>query len=379
MVRPDLRIVAGTQEGAERRAPRSVAIGFGALILAVAGLATLLGADSARVELEPREIASEAVRTALDQGSDSPEVRASMVGLRSNLGRRPLDNETRVAYASLVLGLSRTMDELRVAAFHARLAARLAPVTVPVIRGAALALVRTGDADEAVVLIHDMFGYDPGAAARLLIRCEPLLYKSQVEGAIAETPRAWAAWARQIRLEGRTSEAEDWFDRGHDRWPDDLPLLTQATRRAVRDRDWQKLETLLPPERELPEEPEAASLFVHRARLELQRGRPEAATADVERALRLGGGRQSVLIQAGDVYSTMGSDEEARRLWNRALYRLPADATAGRRTVLRRLARLEERVGRSGLALHHWRSILETDPEDGEARGRVAALTGSVP
>ena len=44
--------------------------------------------------------------------------------------------------------------------------------------------------------------------------------------------------------------------------------------------------------------------------------------------------------------------------------------------VLVRLANLEESDGRASVALRHWRTVLELDPNHAEARTRIRAMTG---
>ncbi len=75
----------------------------------------------------------------------------------------------------------------------------------------------------------------------------------------------------------------------------------------------------------------------------------------------------------------MGRLDDARHVWSQALFGLTPASKPRRRGVLRRLASLEEEQGQPGTALRHWRAILEMDPEDLEARERVANLTGVSP
>ena len=375
MVRPRLAIVAGIDPALDRSQNRGLAAGIGFTLLALAGLATLLGADEARRSFKPREVAAAILDTALERGSDDPEVRDALVAMRSSIARRPLDTKTRVAFSKATLGVARTTDDLEVAAFHARLAARLTPVTVPVVRGAALVLLNTGHTDESLALIRAMFEYDAGAASRLLALAEPLVARRQVEQAVAETPEAWREWARQLRQLGRGEEAGEWFERGLERWPEDLPLLVQVAGRTARANDWEKLDGLLR-ERTLPDEPGAAILYVYRARLHGRAGNPDGAASDLTTAVRLASRSTSVHIQAGNAYLAMGAAADARRSWNRALFLLEQGQDDRRSSVLRRLARLEEAQGRHGTALRHWRAVLRLAPDDEEARRRIAALTG---
>jgi tetratricopeptide (TPR) repeat protein len=343
------------------------------------GVTGLMGTGTVRENPDPREMARSSLEIALERGSDSPEVRAALVELRRTLVRRPLDGKTRIAYAALIASLGHSVDELRVAAFHARRAADLAPVTVPVVRGAVLVLLRTLQQEEGAELIRKMFRYDAAAAARLLAQCGPLLFPGQAEQAVDDSPDAWLAWSRQLRRDGRIEEADDWAGRGHRRWPDDVALLLHASGDAVRQEDWDRLRRLLPPGGELPLEARWAMLYVHRARLRLQLGDHAGAASDLTQALALNRRSYSVQLLAGEVYGRMGDVEQAREVWNRALFRLSAYSDSYRRGLLRRLARLEEQEANSGAALRLWRAILESDPEDREARQRIGVLTGSIP
>jgi len=378
MVRPRLAIVAGIDPALDRSRNRGLVAGIGITLLALAGLATLSGADEARRSFNPREFATTILDTALEHGSDAPEVRGALVAMRSTIAHRPLDTKTRVAFSTAMLGVARTIDDLEVAAFHARLAARLTPVTVPVVRGSAIVLLNTGHSDESLALIRAMFGYDPGAASRLLALSEPLLLPNQVEQGVADAPEAWQAWARQLRQIGRAEEAGLWFERGLERWPEDLRLLVQVAEQTSKARDWEKLDDLLRG-RTLPDEPGAALLYVHRARLHVQAGNLDDAASDLTTALRLASRSTSVHLRAGDTYMAMGAADEARRSWNRALFLLEQGQDDPRSRVLRRLARLEEAQGRHGTALRQWRAVLNLDPDDEEAQRRVTALAGSSP
>jgi tetratricopeptide (TPR) repeat protein len=356
-------------------ASRGNAILIASGLVVLFGLATLLGADRGRIDADPREVARSSLEDATSEGSGSIEAQQGLRWLRDDVARRPLAGQSRVAYATLVLGVSRSIDELEIAAFHARLAASLSPVTVPVVRGAALVLIQSGHPDECMALIRRMFDYAPAAAARLLDLTAPLLSEAQIDEAVDDTPQAWIAWARQLRLTGRAELADLWLDRAFRRWPDYLPLRIRATRKAVETGDLELLGRLVGREQTIPPVAEASSLFVHRAFLEARNGRMHRAEDDLRRALDLGAGIPTVLTQAGDVYLEMGRAEEARNLWQRALYRLDPRDLPGRKGTLRRLARLEESLGSPGKALAHWRTLQRLDPDDFEANGRLRALT----
>jgi tetratricopeptide (TPR) repeat protein len=366
--------------GAHGRPPRpgrrrGVPVALGLLVLAAALAATWLGADRARRKIEVGRLAEEALRTALERGSADPEVHATLVDLRRVLGWRPLESKTRVVYASLVLGLATHREDMRLAAFHAERAAALAPVTVPVVRAAALVLANTGDRDRSLELVRSMFGYDPARAAATLAQIESLVLGVRLDEGIPETPDAWTAWSRQLRSDGRRDEAGEWLRRTHARWPAHLPAWVAMARNAYSRRDWAALESLLPAGRPLPMEPEAAALHIWRAHLVLRRGEREEALARVETALSLTGSG-GVRTLAGDLFDRAGDWARARREWSRALHSTSRARTSTRRALLLRLARLEDRHGRPGAALRLWESVLEIDPDHVEARRRVDDLSG---
>ena len=93
--------------------------------------------------------------------------------VRRDVAREPLDTRTRVVYSGLLLAVGRELADARVAVFHARTAAEISPVTVPVVSIAALVLGRANESDRAVSLVQRMFDYDPEAAADLLGEMEP--------------------------------------------------------------------------------------------------------------------------------------------------------------------------------------------------------------
>ncbi|HXV75989.1 MAG TPA: tetratricopeptide repeat protein [Candidatus Polarisedimenticolaceae bacterium] len=377
MDRPRLTVVTDADAaGVGTRAPVPL---VGLLVILAAAAASGLGADRARVKPEPREIARRALATAMEHGSDAAAVRDDLTRLREDLARRPLDSATRVAYASLVLGLARGPDDLAVADFHARLATRISPVTVPVVRAAATVLARSGGPEETVRLIHEMFQYDAAAAARLLGQLGFLLTEEQSAAAVADRPEAWLAWARRLREIGRGEEADRWVVRGNARWPDDLGLLVPAVEQAARAGDWARVARLLPADRTIPLVPDAAILYAYRSRARNRAGQTAAAVEDAATAVRVGRDYATVLAYAGDAYAELGDAVEARTVWSRALFLTPPDATDYRLRILLSLARLEERDGRPATALRHWRSVLVVDPDNDEARRRIAALTGARP
>jgi tetratricopeptide (TPR) repeat protein len=371
--RPELKVV----ETRDRRGldPRARALLIaGALAVAVAS-ALWTGADAAREPLPAREIAEQALRTALERGSSDDQVRAALVSVREILGRRPLDSATRVTYADLLLALSRRLEDTAAAAAHASRAASLAPVTVPVVRRAAIVLVRSGRSKEAAALTREMFAYAPDSAAELLLQLEPMLYPSEVAASLPDDAEAWLAWAHRLRLEGRLDASHEVVLEVQRRWPDDLESLRFVAARAVRDEDWGRLAELIPDDRVFPERPEAAPAITYRARLRIHRGELESARKDLDAALRLDGDSHLVQILVGEALEAMGEFDEARRHWNRALYSLPPDDVVTRRNVLAKLARLEDRHGKAADALRLWEALLRIDANHAEAARRVEALT----
>lgn len=373
MERAGLKLVGRDRSGALRPA---AAVAVGICLLAAAGLATWLGADAARRPPGSLDLAHRALARALEMGNDDADVRSALLQLRGTLGRRPLDSQTRAIYAGLLLSLCRRLDDTRAPAFHADLAVDLAPVTVPVVERAALVLARSRRPDRAVELVRQMFAYDPRSAADLLLRLEGLLLPAQVEAAVAGIPEALLAWSHQLRIRGRPEEADAWLDRAHARWPDHLPTVRQVAARAVRRADWEALGALFPPGLVLPEEAGSAPLLAYRARLRAERGDAAGAAADASRALELAGERPHVGILAGDALEAAGEHDRARSVWNRVLFSLGDRSDPARRNLLLRLARLEDRHGRPATALRLWRSLLELDPEQTEARRRVDELSG---
>jgi tetratricopeptide (TPR) repeat protein len=375
--RTDLRlIVSGRRPEDDGRHPGWALAATLTLVLC-AIFASASGADEIRTRLDPRKVAETTVQRALERGNRDPEVRAEVLDLRRVLGRSPLDSRTRVIYAGLLLNLCRNLDDTRAAAFHAGRAAELAPVTVPIVRGAVHVLVRTGNGPRALALVRGMFDYDPTAAAGLLAAVEPLLLDVDAGDGLAHTPVAWLAWAAELQRAGRNDEAESWLERAHDAWPDDLAIVQQLASRALYRGDLERLAAILPAGLDDLDAPEVAPLLTFRARLKAGRGDRDGARRDVDRALALRGDNVTVQMLAGDAYLALGDPEAARRVWNRARYALAGDDTANRRALLRRLARLEHDHGEPAVALGLWRALLEIAPDDPEARERIAELTGT--
>ncbi len=375
MERPELRLVGSRAD--ERPRPLLVALLAGSLTGAVL-ISWAVGADEARRPLPARTLAEAAVERALEQGNRDPQVRETLVLLRRALGRRPLDSRTRVAYASLLLSVTQHIDDTLAAASHAALAARLSPVTVPVVKIAAIVLARSRSRDDAAELVRAMFAYDPGAAAELLSRLESLLYAAQLERGLPDDPDAWLAWSRQLRIDRRAAESRQWIERTYRRWPDHLLAWQRMAELAARLGD-QPLVELFTRGRPVPETAAAAPVLMYRARAKAIRDDMEGAEHDIALGIELDPDSTLVRILAGQAYESFGAIDEARRSWNRALFMLPRSDTASRRRALVLLARLETRYGEPARALHLWESLLEIDSGNEEAKRNVAELTGRDP
>jgi tetratricopeptide (TPR) repeat protein len=345
------------------------------VVAAVALLATWRGADRSRTPLDARQHVQDTLALALAEGNRSPGVLDNLRRLRAELGRRPLDSKSRVQYAALLLSMTRTLDDTRAAAFHARLAADLAPVTLPVVELAALVLARSGERAGALARIRDIFEFAPEAAAGLLLQMEDSLDDQTARAALPDTPAAWCAWARALARSGRPEASVALLHEAATRWPDDLEVNVALARLALRAADWDELE-LRAGRDTIPAEGRGLELLVYRARWHVERGRPDAADRDLATLLAAAKDKPHLLILAGDVQRRMGSDDLARQTWNRALFKLSPKNKSLRVALLVRLAALEEDRGRAGVALRHWRRVLESDPSHARARRRVADLTG---
>ena len=372
MERDALRLIAT----ADRTPPgsRPGALALAAFLAGLGLLATLLGADAARSRTDPRERARLTFSDMLSGASTEAELRAELIALRERAARLPLEAQARAAYASLLAAMARDPDGLSAAAFHARVAARLAPVTVPIVRAATLVLAQAGRPDEAADLVRQMFGYDPNAAARLLAVLEPYLPPDALLQALPQTPAAWLARAAVLDGAGRTGEASSLIDEGVERWPSSLDLRARAAGRAAAAGDWIRLERLVPSDLALTDDPASAVLLIHRARLRARNGDVPGAAADLERGTDLAGDTPWLLLAAGDGWLALDRPERSRQVWNRALHASPDGTGGDRAEALRRLARLEEREGRSGTALRLWHELLALVPGDAEATARAGEL-----
>lgn len=377
MVDRELRLVGPGEIRPRRAATPAVALGVAALTLGAALCATILGADVARRPADPRADADATLNLALERGADDPSVRSNLRAMRRRLGSQPLDSRTRVAYAAALAGLATSTHDLDAAAFHADVAARGAPVSVPVIRGAVHVLVRARDLDGAIGWLRGMFGYDAPAAARLLLEIEPLLPAGRLEEALAPSGDAWLAWARTLRRAGRGADADASLADARALWPTHVGLLVEAGASAYGAGNVRALGNLLPPDEALPDDPRAAFLYLYRAVVAAERGDPARARADLRRGLGLAPRNDWLRVVGGDVLLTLGAEDEALAMWSGLRYSVPGEAQGTRIAVLRRIARVDEARGQAGAALRSWREILSLAAEDAEARRRVAALTGA--
>lgn len=375
MEQPELRLV--TNEPAQPR--ETAALGLGAAVLAAATIATLFGADSARRPFNPGKIAESAMAQTLAGNNPEPAREAKDI-LRERLRRFPLDAASRMIAASLAAETAENDSERKEALDQVAAATRLVASDEWISRGAARVLARCGRTDLALREIARMFAYAPADAAATLVKVEPFLGPDQLERGIPESPSAWLSWASRLRADGRHDEADARLAALLDRWPGDLPALRAAASVAAGRESIDEVLRLVPPTLVLQETAENASLLVFRARSKGASGDAAGARADALRAIALSGGDTWVLLLAGDAFAA--SDPAlARDYWTRALYRLlEKPETRGEAIWLRRrLARLNGREGRAGDALREWRTILAERPDDGEAKRRVAELTGESP
>ncbi|ANM29271.1 hypothetical protein ABI59_06225 [Acidobacteria bacterium Mor1] len=346
-----------------------------ALLITLALAATASGADRARQPVEAKDLVRSTILQAIEVGTEDQTVRDALLAMRQELARRPLQAKTRAIYAMLLFGAGRDDEALEAAAFHARLAAGQAPVTVPVVRYATNILVRTGYSDEGVELVGHMFGYAPRDAAKLLAQIETFVTPEAIESALSQRPEAWVARTRQLSGSGRRDEAMDTVRSAFQRWPEDLEVRIETATQALTEGDTPLLDRAL--SGDLPRVDRAARLWGYRAVRHAETGRTDDARRDAVAAVELDGSDPSILRLAGDARAGIGEHDEARTLWRRALHRLPDDGPAGARlAVLVRLARLEDRRGTGSAALSAWRSVLSLAPDNPEARRRVDELAG---
>ena len=375
MEQPELKLV--TAEPARAREP--AALGFGAALLAAAAIATLFGADAARRPFNPGKLAESAMAKTL-AGNDPQPAREAQDILRERLRRVPLDATSRMIAASLRAETSADASERSEAVDQILAATRLVASDEWVSRGSARVLARCGRTDLALREIARMFGYAPDVAATTLAQVEPFVAADQLESGIPESPAAWLAWSVKLRADGRHDEADARLAALLERWPGELAALRIAASVAVGRERIDELQRLIPPDFVLAETADNAPLLAFRARSKAASGDEAGARADALRAITLSGDAPWVLVQAGDALATI-DPASARDYWTRALYLLveKPETRGGAIWVRFRLARQNEREGRAGDALREWRTILAERPEDGEAKRRVAELTGGSP
>jgi hypothetical protein len=349
---------------------------LGAIVLVAAALATGLGADAARRPFDPAPLAESALARTLAADDPRPADEAQD-RLRARLRRTPLDGGARTIAASLSAETA-TTDALRAAAAaQAQAAARLTPADVGVARGAARVLARCGRSGLALGQIARMFGYAPAVAAATLADIEPFVEGDRLLDGLPSEPAAWLAWSEKLRNAGRGDEADARLALLLARWPRDLAALRVAASVAAGRNRIDELTRLVPPALALPATAEAASLHAYRARSKAAAGDAAGSRADALLAIALSRGDPWVLTLAGDALAE-SEPALARDYWTRALYQLLGSRESrGAAIWIRfRLARLDDREGRAGDALRAWRSILGERPDDGEAKRRVADLTG---
>ena len=375
MERPELKLVTAERS----RARRPAAAVLGAAVLAAAALATVFGADAARRPFDPAPLAESALARTISANDPKP-ARDAQELLRARLRRTPLDAASRTIAASLSAETATTDAERAAAAEQARAATRLVRTDEWIAHGAARVLARCGRSDLALEEIARMFTYAPDEAAATLGEVEPFVAGDRLEDGLPESPAAWLAWSSRLRPAGREDEADARLAALLARWPGDLTALRVAASVAAGRNRIDELQRLVPPSLALPETTEAASLYAFRARAKAAAGDAAGSHADAQRAVALSRDDPWVLALAGD--ATVESEPAlARTYWTRALYALlSTEATRGGAIWLRfRLARLDDREGRAGDALRAWRGILAERPNDGEAKRRIAELTGEVP
>jgi hypothetical protein len=371
--RSELKLVAA--EPARPREPAALA--FGAAVLAAAALATAFGADSARRPFNPGKLAESAMARTLADNDPQPAREAQDL-LRERLRRFPLDAASRTIAASLRTETAVDDSERSKAVDQVLAATRLVASDEWISRGAARVLTRCGRIDLALREIARMFGYAADDAAATLAQVEPFVADDRLEDGIPASPPAWLAWSVRLRADGRHDEADARLAALLDRWPGDLRALRVAASVAAGRERIDELSRLVPPTLALAENADNASLLVFRARSKGASGDVAGARADALRAIALSGGDPWVLVLAGDAFAT-SEPALARDYWTRALYRLlEKPGTRGGAIWVRfRLARQHDREGRAGDALREWRTILAERPDDGEAKRRIAELTGA--
>lgn len=375
MERPELKLVPSERP---RRATLAAAA-WGGAVLAAGLLATLCGADPARKPFDPGRIAEEALGKTLAGGDASP-AREAASRLRARLTRTPLDPAARTILASLLAETADTPGERAAAVDQTLAATRLVATDEWVGHAAARVLAQCGRTDLALREIRRMFSYAPDDAATALGEIEPFLPAGAIDPGLPDDPRSWLAWSNRLRRSEREDEADARLAALLARWPDDLAARTVAASAAASRDRLDELKRIVPPTLALPGSRETAALLAFRARTKALIGDSAGSRDDAAHAARLAPDDPWVLTLAGDALAETDPDA-ARNRWTRALYGLPATPSSADAAIwIRyRLARLADRQGRAGDALREWRTILDERPGDGEAKRRVAELTGEGP
>ncbi len=372
------RVVPPERRGSSRAIPAAPAVAASLALAAIA--ATFLDAGTARAIDSPWERSARAAEAALRNGPAEPLVRLTLRDLRTRIGKRPFDADARAAYSAVLLEAAFGTPDVAAAVFHAGAAARVSPVSRPVVTTAADVLLRAGEPDAALDLVRTMFGWDPHEAARQLARAEPLVSPERIERALPDDPEAWEAWALRLWNDGRQDAARARRGAAFARWPDDPGVRAAAADEALRRGDLAAFRTIVPTTLAVPAGRGGVALLAHRARAKGLAGDREGARADAWAAARAGAERSGALLRAGDALEAVGETSAARDMWTRAAHAARSEGgLAARIASLTRVARLDEREGRPVEALRVSREVLGLDPENREARARVDRLLTGRP
>jgi tetratricopeptide (TPR) repeat protein len=280
-------------------------------------------------------------------------------------------------YASLLLNVSRSLDDTRAASFHAARAAELAPVTVAVNRQSAMVLARCGRTDDALEIARSTFLFDPATGVRILESLLPLLGKDLVATGVPDDPNAWLAWSRSLEEQGAREEALARMEEAAERWPGRPRTVQFLAARALAAGDTDRFQAVFDQPLVIPVEPEHALLFGFRAVSGALKADREAMVRDLNTALELQGRNPSILRVCGDAWNRLGEPEQAADLWRRGLFQPSGSYPASVRIeLLVRLALYEEDRMRFRIALDYWRQILALNPDHARAGQRVDELTG---
>jgi len=333
-------------------------------VLAASILATVAGADRARVPFDARAIAETSLAAELGAG-DPAAVPVALTRLTARLADFPTDAATRTILASLLL--ESDGEAARAAAMiEIRTAVRDDPYGVGVRCAAARIEARSGRSAEALAEVRAIFAFDAVEASSALSDVEPFVPGGRVEDAIPDDATAWLAWSRRLRALGREREADERLD--------DLSIRAAAAEIAAGRGRLADLARLVPPGLAIPEDAGHAALIAYRARSREDSGDPAGARRDALLAAALSDDAPWILALSGD--AIVGTDAAlARDLWTRARFALESGREADARFWIdARLARLDEREGKASDALRRWREVLALRPDDAEAKARVADL-----